>query len=122
MKNIIKGINVLEQIPIKEYTILFGIFKGVGIGIAIIAVIIFFIKTKSKTIRLKDFGTKIFLFFYFLGVVMVILSSTHLPWFYEETGKYAYKCILGDDISANYISDNFNVINVEDNIWIIEDK
>ncbi len=122
MVNIIKGMNVLEQSPIKEYTILSGIFMGVGIGIAIIATIIFFIKTKSKIIRLKDLGTKIFLFFYVLGLVMAVFSVTHFPWFYVETGRYTYKCTLGDDISANYISNNFNIISVEDSVWTIEDK
>ncbi len=122
MVNIIKGMNVLEQSPIKEYTILSGIFMGVGIGIAIIATIIFFIKTKSKIIRLKDLGTKIFLFFYVLGLVMAVLSITHFPWFYVETGRYTYKCELEENVSANYISDNFNVISVEDGVWTIEDK
>ena len=64
MEKIIKGINVLEQTSIKEYATISSVFMSLGIGIAIIATIIFFIKTKGKVIRLKNLGTKIFLFFY----------------------------------------------------------
>lgn len=122
MEKIIKGINVLEQTPIKEYAIISNVFMGLGIGITIIATIIFFIKTKGKVIRLKDLGTKIFLFFYILGLAMAIFSVARFPWFYVETGRYTYKCTLEDDVSANYISNNFNVIDIEDGIWTIEDK
>ena len=48
MEKIIKGINVLEQTPIKEYAIISNVFMGLGIGITIIATIIFFIKTKVE--------------------------------------------------------------------------
>lgn len=122
MKKIIEGMNVLEQTPIKEYATISGVFMSLGIGIAIIATIIFFIKTKGKVIRLKDIGTKIFLFFYILGCAMAIFSVTHFPWFYVETGRYTYKCTLEENVLANYISNNFNIIGVEGGIWTIEDK
>lgn len=122
MEKIIKGINVLEQTSIKEYATISSVFMSLGIGIAIIATIIFFIKTKGKVIRLKDLGTKIFLFFYILGLAMTIFSVTHFSWFYVETGRYTYKCTLEDNVSANYISNNFNIISVKEGIWTIEDK
>ena len=50
MTNIIEGMNVLEQTPIKDYTILSNTFVWGGIGIAIIATIIFFIKIKNKNV------------------------------------------------------------------------
>ena len=65
MKNIIKGINVLEQIPIKEYATI----------------------SKGKVIWLKDLGTKYFLFFYILWLAMAIFSVTHFSYFYVETGR-----------------------------------
>lgn len=122
MEKIIKGINVLEQTSIKEYATISSVFMNLGIGIAIIATIIFFIKTKGKVIRLKDLGTKIFLFFYILGLAMAIFSVTHFSWLYVETGRYTYKCTLEDNVSANYISNNFNIISVKEGIWTIEDK
>lgn len=122
MEKIIKGINVLEQTSIKEYATISSVFMSLGIGIAIIATIIFFIKTKGKVIRLKDLGTKIFLFFYILGLAMAIFSVTHFSWVYVETGRYTYKCTLEDNVSANYISNNFNIISVKEGIWTIEDK
>ncbi|WP_304431011.1 hypothetical protein [Romboutsia ilealis] len=123
VENIIKGINVLEQTPIKDYTMLSRILVGIGIGTAMIATIIFYIKTKSQySICWKDKCSKIFLIFYIFGLSLVIFAIIRFPWFYIETGRYTYKCILEDDVSANYISDNFNVISVEDGVWEIEDK
>ncbi len=122
MGNIIEGMNVLEQTPIKDYTTLSGILVGIGIGTAIVATIIFFITTKNKRICLKGIGTKIFLFFYILGLGTAIFSVIHFPWFYAETGRYTYRCTFENNVSANYISDNFNVIDVEDGVWNIEDK
>lgn len=123
MKNIIEGMNVLEQTPIKDYTTLSGIIIVIGIGTAIIATIIFFIKTKSQhKIYWKDKCSKIFLIFYIFGLAIAIFSVIRFPWFYVETGRYTYKCTFEDNIVANYISDNFNVIGVEDGMWTIEDK
>lgn len=42
MTNIIEGMNVLEQTPIKDYTVLSDILTWGSIGIEIIAAIIFF--------------------------------------------------------------------------------
>lgn len=123
MENIVKGINVLKQTPIKEYTILSAILIGIGIGTAIIAIIIFFIKTKSQyRICWKNRGSKIFLIFYIFGLSLAIFSIIPFPWFYAETGRYTYKCTLEENVSADYISNNFNIISVEDGIWTIEDK
>lgn len=123
MTNIIEGMNVLEQIPIKDYTTLSNILTWGSIGIAIIAAIVFFIKTKTKNqIRFKDRETKIFLVFYILGLGMAIFSVIRFPWFYVETGRYTYECIFEDSVSANYIEEKFNVISVEDGVWTIEDK
>lgn len=123
MIKIIEGMNVLEQTAIKDYTTLSGILTWGSIGIAIIATIAFFIKTKTKKqIRFKDRETKIFLVFYILGLGMAIFSIIRFPWFYVETGRYTYECTFEDSVSANYISDNFNVISVEDGVWKIEDK
>lgn len=120
--NIIEGMNVLEQIPIKDYTALSNIFMVIGFGIAIVATIIFFIKTKSKVIRLKDLGTKIFLFFYIFGLGVVLFAMIRFPWFYVETGRYTYECTFDDSVSVNSIDEKFNIISVEDGIWTVEDK
>lgn len=122
MTNIIEGMNVLEQTPIKDYTALSNIFMVIGFGIAIVATIIFFIKTKSKVIRLKDLGTKIFLFFYIFGLGVVLFAMIRFPWFYVETGRYTYECTFDDSVSANSIDEKFNIISVEDGIWTVEDK
>lgn len=123
MKNIIEGMKVLEQTPIKDYTILSGGFIAIGISMAIIATIVLWIKTKPD--HRIDFKSKLFegfLFFYMFGLFMVVFAVIRFPWFYAETGKYTYECVLEDNVSANYISDNFNILNVEDGVWTIRDK
>lgn len=123
MTNIIEGMNVLEKTPIKDYTTLSGILVGLGICIAIIATIIFYIKTKPKNqIRLKDKVTKIFLFWYIFGLGLAIFSVIRFPWFYVETGRYTYECTFDDSVSVNSIDEKFNIISVEDGIWTVEDK
>ena len=117
MEKIIEGMKVLEQIPIKDYTTLSGVLIAIGISMAIIATIILWIKTKPD--HRVDFKSKLFkgfLFFYVFGLSMAVFFVIRFPWFYVETGKYTYKCVLEDNVSANYISDNFNVINVEDSV------
>lgn len=120
MTNIIEELNVLEQIPIKEYTTLSGILMGIGIGTVMIAMIAIIIS--QYRICWKDKCNKIFLIFYIFGLSLAIFAVIRFPWFYVETGKYTYKCTLENDVSANYIGDNFNVISVEDGVWKIEDK
>lgn len=121
--NIIEGMNVLEQTPIKDHTILSGILIELGVCIAIIATIIFYIKTKPKCqILLKDRITKIFLFWYIFGLGLAIFSLIRFPWFYVETGRYTYECTFDDSVLVNSIDEKFNIISVENGIWIVEDK
>lgn len=123
MKNIIEGVNVLKQTPIKDYTTLSNVITWIGIGLAILAIVIMIIaKAKDKKNNLEDIKVKRFLLLYAFGIVMALFSMIHLPWFYTETGKYTYECTLEDNVLANYISGNFNIISVEDDVWTIEDK
>lgn len=123
MENIIKGIKILEQTPIKDYTTLSGILIGIGIGTAIIATITFFIKTKSQhRICWKDKCSKMFLVFYIFGLGLAIFSVIRFPWFYVETGRYTYECTFEDCVSANRIEEKFNIISVKDGVWTLEDK
>lgn len=123
MKNIIDGMNVLEQTPIKDYTTLSGIITWLGVGLAILAIALLIIKTRSKKeINFKDRSIKRIFFLYVFGLVTSIFSVIRFPWFYTETGRYTYECTLEDDVSANYISENFNIIGVEDGVWKIDDK
>lgn len=123
MNNIITGMTILEQTPIKEYTTLSYIIAGLGISIMVLALIIFIkrmypeMDVSSGDIRLKKLIRG-----YVIGAVVTLFTLIHFPWFYEETGRYKYECTLEDNISANYISDNFNIVSVEDGIWTITDK
>lgn len=123
MKKIIEGINILEKTPVKDYTILSYMLMVLGFSIAIIAVIIFFNKTKHiGRINFKSKLFKVFLFFYVFGLGLGLFSVIRFPWFYVETGKYIYKCEIDDNVPVNYIGNNFDVISVEGNIWTIKDR
>lgn len=122
MEKVMEGIKILEQMPIKDYTTLSGILTGLGLSIAIISIFIFISKNEDTVVYLKDKGTKIFLFWFILGLGLAIFSVIRFPWFYVETGRYRYKCTFEDDIPANDISANFNIIKVKDDVWTIEDK
>lgn len=123
MKNIIEGMKVLEQTPIKDYTTLSGVLTEIGIFIAVMSIVFLIFKNRDKEkIDIKSKIFKTFLFFYVLGLGLALFSVIRFPWFYVETGKYTYECELEDSISANYISDNFNIINVDNDVWTIEDK
>ena len=122
MNKIIDGINVLKQIPIKDYTLLARIAFALGITTVIIFLIIFIKQTPEREIYSGDIRLKRLCVGCGIGFTICILSIIHFPWFYAETGRYTYQCKLGNNISANYISDNFNVVSVEDKIWTIKDK
>lgn len=124
MNNIIDGMNVIEQIPIKTHSELAYIIAGLGFFIAVLSVAVLWVKiiSKNKEINFRSKMFKKFLFFYISGLSIAMSSTIQFPWFYVETGRYMYKCELEDNVSANYIWNKFNIINVEDNIWIIEDK
>ncbi len=123
MGKIIEGMKIIEQTPIKDHTTLSGILITLGLCISIIAYVVFIIGTRAEyeiDFRTKSF--KKFCIFCVFGLVMVVFAAIPFPWFYVETGKYTYECKLENDISANYISDNFNIISVENGVWKIEDK
>lgn len=125
MNNIIEGMNVLEQIPIKNYSELSYIIAGLGFFIAILSVAVLWVKTisKNKEINFRNKMFKNFLFFYISGLAIIIFSIIHFPWFYVETGRYTYKCKLDNCVSANYISEHFKIIEVNENgVWTIEEK
>lgn len=123
MNNIIEGMNVLEQTPIKEYTALSNILVGLGLFVAIVSVAVLMFKTRdTNTVDIKSKMFKRFLCCYVFGLVLALFSIIHFPCFYTETGRYTYKCELEDGVSANFISENFNIISIEDDIWTIGDK
>lgn len=122
MKNIIEGMNALKQTPIKDYTTLSSVITWTGVGLAILAIVLMIIFYSKIKMSLTDLKFKIFLLLYAFGIATSIFSMIRFPWFYAETGRYTYECTLEDDVSANYISENFIIIGVEDDVWKIEDK
>lgn len=123
MKNIIEGINILEQTPIKDYTTLSSVLTGLGLAIAIASTIFFIFKIRDEEkIDTESKMFKGFLCFFVSGIVIALFSLIRFPWFYVETGRYTYECVLEDGVSANYISNNFDIIDVENDVWTIRDK
>ena len=123
MNNIIEGMTVLEQTMIKEVSdvvlimMLFMMLSGVFIAIVSLFVpTAIGLRKENKKMRIMgNFG-------YILGIILMIASMIPFPWALVETGRYKYKCTLEDNVSANYIEEHFDVIDVRDGIWTISDK
>ena len=119
MNNIIEGMKVLEQTPIKAGNASwFFTMIGVGTLVAILFMIPMCKGLHKKNKKIRTIGIVGYVF----GLLIMISSTIPFPGVYKETGRYTYKCIMEDNVSAKYISDNFNIISVEDNTWTIEDK
>lgn len=121
MNKIIEGMTILEQTPIKTCSTLFYVFFFGGMCVALGAIFVLAIASKG-IINRKSKLFKGFLFFYIAGLVAMLSSALPFPWLSEETGRYTYECTLEDNISANYIGTNFDIIDVEDGVWTITDK
>lgn len=127
MNNIVEGMNVLEQNAIKCNSSISTITFVIGIIFIILSFIIFCVKTRDigfyGYIESDDKRLKGLIKGCGIGLIIIIISLFPFPWNKTETGRYTYRCTLEDNVSANYIYDNFNVTNVtEDGIWCIEDR
>lgn len=120
MEKIIDGIKILEQTPIEEGNI--SMFWSLIIIGALIA-LLFLNPMCAEKIEINKRKRMIGKIGYILGLLVIISSLIPMTIMLKETGRYTYKCIiLDDEISAKYISDNFNIVSVENDIWTIEDK
>ncbi len=120
MEKIIDGIKILEQTPIKEGNM--SMFWGLMITGALIALLFLrpMCAEKIESNKRKKIIGKIG---YILGLLTIISSIIPITIMSKETGRYTYRCIiLDDEVSVKYISDNFNIISVENDVWTIRDK
>lgn len=76
-------------------------------------------KLKNKIVKNIGKGFVVYLVCIFaLGIFCKVKSTTELV----HTGRYMYTVIIEDDVSFNYIYENFNLISNENNVWVLEDK
>lgn len=125
MDQIINGITILEHTQIKEHTTLCIQVGILGFCIAFLSIIVRYIVYKIKhkeDTSFKGVIGKAFLIFYLLGLVILLSASMPFPCFYRATGRYTYKCMIGDDVKAKYIAENFKVVSYEDGVWTLQDK
>lgn len=115
MNNIIEGMVVLEKTPITEPNwVLYWILLLGGAAIAASSVFAWFNRNKPR----KKLGKTI----YVCGILVMFTCLIPMFALDKETGRYTYECTLEDNIPANYIADNFNVISIENGVWTIQDK
>ena len=114
-KNIIDGMEIIDSVPITEPNwVLFWILLLCGVAIAVSSVFVWFNKNKPR----KKLGKII----YVCGIIVMFTCLIPMFALDKETGRYTYECKMTDDVSAKYISDNFNIISVYDDVWTISDK
>lgn len=104
----IDGIEIIEKTAVTDMTIL--------VPLLVLAAMISFgfliLKGKLRFIGI----TLILLIIDWLGV------AYNTPPFALENGRYAYKCILDDDITVGYLKDHYTNIEYYDGVWTFEDK
>lgn len=122
--NIINGMTILEQTSIKEPTNFLWIGLLVGILIMLIALFyIFFMEDKNNTDHEID-GNKVFMNSLKIICVGFIISMICIlsPFSKTESGRYKYECTFEDHVTVNDITEVYDIISVEDDIWTVQDK
>ena len=115
------GIEVLDTVPIMEYTKVSYAVSILGI-IVMVLTFVFWIKkykghysvTMSQCISLLG-GL-------LLGLVIFVCSLMHTSVFYTETGKYTYTCVIEDEVSMKDIYSNFEIVEAKGKIYTLKDK
>lgn len=114
-----EGITILETIALTEYTTLSYciFFLGTLIYSFSFTRILLFVAGDQKEKKSK---------YLICGVIGIILCicSVCIPIypFKEETGKYQYKCEIDETTTIGDIEEQYNIIEVQDSIWTLEDK
>ena len=119
-----EGMEILSKVPITEPATIIYILIIAG-SIISFGAIFYLILICSGVIKDKDSSTTCIpnTFKFIFGGITVLILATFLSFFLKvETGRYTYKCTIDDNVSASYISDNFNIISVENGVWTISDK
>ena len=115
MTNIIEGMNIINKTAITEpYLLPFWLLLLGGVIVSVRGVYLWWKKNNPKE--------KLGITFYVVGIIIMFSSVIPMNIINKETGRYTYEVTLEDNVPAKHISDNFNIINVTDNIWTIEDK
>ena len=116
--------NILEKVAITERNSLSDNLLVIGVIIGFIGVIYLGFSSYNNLITQKEYKKffKAGLVLFFVSVFVMAFSSLPFPFLLQETGKYKYICTFDEDVSANYISENYEIIGVKDGKWILEDK
>lgn len=80
-----------------------------------------FLMEKRNDIGYEIDGEKIYINSLKLVVIgfVIALTSIFLPFFQTESGRYEYTCTFEDYVTVNDITEVYNIISVEDDIWTV---
>lgn len=108
-----EGITILETIALTEPTICGWIVSFLGIILFVISMFCALLekKTLSKCVT-----------YICIGSIIIIFGSLPIFPFQKETGKYQYKCEIDKTITIGDIEEQYNIIEIKDSIWTLEDK
>ena len=122
--NIINGMTVLEQnmitIPSSQTHILLCISFIIMFG-ALIYMIIMSIKFQNNSNIDVDAVLRRSITMCIIGASITIIGC-FLPGSNADTGRYKYKCLFEDYVTVNDITEIYDIISVEDDIWTVQDK
>ena len=122
--NIINGMTVLEQnmitIPSSQTHILLCISFIIMFG-ALIYMIIMSIKFQNNSNIDVDAVLRRSITTCIIGALITIIGY-FLPGSTADTGRYEYKCTFEDCVTVNDITEVYDIISVEDDLWTVQDK
>lgn len=117
----IDGITVLSAEAIKDYNQLAEVVIYGGVIVMVVALITWIIRHRHDA-----YVTKKELLPVVIGVVVglaiSIFGTIRFPWFYSDTGRNRYVCVIDDNASFVDIYNNYDIVEVKGEYYTLADK
>lgn len=117
----IDGVTVLNVEPIKDYNNLSMAVVILGLAIAVIACIAWGIKYRNHT-RVEFSKAIPLLVAVVIGTAIAIFGMTKNSWFYTDTDKNTYVCIIDDNASFLDVYNNYDIVDAKGKYYTLADK
>ena len=115
---------ILEQTPIKAASDLMIIGTLSGLAIMIFALVYMIVMEAKSTYDNEVDSEKVFINSFKLVFIGALISCIFLflPGFKTDTGRCTYKCTFEDYVTINDITEVYEIIDINGDIWTVRDK
>lgn len=117
----IDGVTVLNVEPIKGYNQLSEVVVCSGIIVMVVTLITWIIKHRhdayvtGKELLPMVIGLA-------AGIAISIFGAIRFPWFYSDTSRNRYVCVIDDNASFVDIYNNYDIVEVKGEYYTLADK